>query len=126
MALQSLNPHKAKLTGSLYFIALGFSNFGFTILNGHFRPLDVVILVLSALPLLVNKRLFTLLFGLIAGFMSVYIGIACLVFNFVKETGTSQTDFMMGYLLAFTCLLSSLLLVYAALRASSQGALKLS
>jgi hypothetical protein len=102
----------AKLVGSMYFIALGLINFCATFYYAKINLIDFIILSFGVLPLLINHRLFFLIFGLLAGFISLYMGFACLTFNLNPEIPTSQTSYNMGYLLAVTSFLSSLLLVY--------------
>ena len=115
----------AKLVGSLYFLGLGLINFSATIFYSKIYLIDFIILSFGFLPLLVNRKLFFLIFGLLAGFISLYIGFACLSFNLNPEIHTSQTSYNMGYLLAVTSFLSSLLLVYVGLPAKEEGVIKL-
>ena len=105
----------AKLVGSMYFLMLGLINFCATLFYSSIYLIDFIILLFGFLPLLVNRRLFFLSFGLLASFISLYMGFACLTFNINPEIHTSQASYNMGYLLAVSSFLSSLLLVYVGL-----------
>jgi hypothetical protein len=115
----------AKLVGSIYFLGLGLINFCATYYYAKIHLLDFIILSFGFLPLLINHRIFLLLFGLLAGFISLYMGFACLTFNLNPEIHTSQTSYNMGYLLAVTSFLSSLLLVYVGLNLTENKEIKL-
>ncbi len=110
----------AKLFGSMYFLALGLINFCATFFNAKINPIDFIILSFGLLPLLVNKKLFFLIFGLLGCFISLYMGFACLTFNLNPRIHTSQISYNMGYLFAVTFFFSSLLLVYVGLNWSEK------
>jgi hypothetical protein len=110
---QKLNA--AKLVGSVYFLGLALINFCATFYYSKIHLIDVIILSFGFLPLLIKHRSFSLIFGLMAGFISLYMGYACLSFNLNPQIHTSQTDYNVGYLLSVTAFLSSLLLVYVGL-----------
>ncbi|MEJ7691708.1 hypothetical protein [Daejeonella sp.] len=103
---------RAKLIGSVYFLLLGLINFGATLYFSNIYVIDYAILLLGCLPILINRKPFYLGFGIVAGLISLYMAFAGLIFNFNPEIKTSQVAFNMGYLLAFSILFSSILLVY--------------
>lgn len=109
------NVKRAKLIGLSYFISLGVINFGATVFNGQFRVLDVIILLLTLTPLIVNTKGVYLSLGAFSACISLYMGFACLVMNIQPNTDTSQLAFMMGYLLAVSSFIASLLLIYTGL-----------
>jgi len=105
----------AKLIGSVYFLGLALINFYATFYYSKIHVIDVIILLFGFLPLLIKHRSFSLIFGLFAGAISLYLGFACFTFNLNPQIHTSQTAYNMGYLLSVTAFLSSLLLVYVGL-----------
>jgi putative exporter of polyketide antibiotics len=110
----------AKLVGALYFLGLGLINFCATFFYSQIHLLDVIILSFGFLPLVIKHRSFSLIFGLFAGFISLYLGFACFTFNLNPQIHTSQTAYNMGYLLSVTAFLSSLLLIYVGLNSTSK------
>lgn len=113
---KDLKVTRARKTGVLYFAALGMVNLGATIFNGQLRPLDVVILVVTLLPMLITKKWFLFVFGLMASLVSLYMGAACLKFNLTPGISTQQISFIIGYLFAAANLYSAALLIYAGLQ----------
>ena len=67
MANSEINKlQKIKLIGSSYFIAVGLVNLIDTLFNrSNYILRDLIILILLSLPLIINKRIFYLGFGLI-------------------------------------------------------------
>ena len=102
----------AKLTGSVYFLLFGAINFAATVYYTEVYMLDYTILLLSCLPMLINRRSLYLGFGIIAAFISVYMAFAGFIFNLDPAIKTSQFAYNMGYLLVLSMLVSSSLLVY--------------
>ena len=103
----------AWLIGSVYFVLLGVINFSATLWNGKLGTLDLLILLMFVLPLLINKKTFSLLFGIIAGLISLYMGFAAFMFNLTPNIETSQTAFIMGYLFIAATLSACILLLYS-------------
>jgi hypothetical protein len=115
------NVKRVKLIGLSYFISLGVVNFGATVFNGHFRVLDVIILLLTLTPLIVNTKGIYLSLGVFSACISLYMGFACFVMNVYQHMDTSQLAFMMGYLLAASSFTASLSLVYTGLHFTKPG-----
>ena len=102
----------AKLVGSWYFLLLGLVNFIATFIYSEIKWLDSITLAICILPLLINKKIFLLIFGIVAAFISFYLFLACLAFSLNPEVQTSQISFFMGFLLTGSALFSSLLLIF--------------
>lgn len=82
---------------------------------------DLTFLALTCLPLLINKRLFILCYGIIASFISLPI---LILFSI-----SSNTDALLSYLFGLgvfvLALLSSLALVYVGTHSEEKGRFKL-
>lgn len=115
----------AKFVGSTYFLMLGVINFSATSFYSKITPVDFIILSFGFLPILINKKLFYLVFGLLASVICLYMGFACFTFNLNPNIHTSQTSYNMGYLFIITCFLFSLLLVYSGLNWTEKKQIKL-
>lgn len=109
------NVKRVKLIGLAYFISLGVINFVAAVFNGHFRVLDVIIVLLTLIPLIVNTKWIYISLGVLSACISLYMCFACFVMNMYQHTATSQFAFMMGYLLAASSFVASSLLVYTGL-----------
>ena len=102
----------AKLLGCLYFLLLGLINFGATPYYSSIHAIDFTILLLGCLPIIVNRKEFNLFYGIIAALISLYMFVAALNFNLSPEIKTTQLAFNMGYLLQFSMIICSCLLVF--------------
>ena len=112
---QNIKIKRLRLFGSLFFALAGIVNFVASSIYVGIQTLDIVILIVSILPLLIRKKMFLLIFGLFACFISLYMGYACLTFSLNPKIQTSDLDFFMGFSLSFFLLIASLALIYVGL-----------
>jgi len=118
------NTRKPKLIGSLYFIMLALVNLACTLLYGKLSWLDVVLLAVTCLPLLINKKMFYFFYGLLNCLVWLIIGI--LVFSNHMEAIRLQMHMpakfiFAGYGLTVVGLFASLLLVYAGINSDEKN-----
>jgi hypothetical protein len=104
--------NRVKFIGISYFILLSVVNFVATMLNGQLRALDFIIIFLAFTPLILNNKIVNFGFGILGVVISLYIGFACFMMNFLPNTNTSQFSFNMGYILSISSLIASSLLIY--------------
>jgi hypothetical protein len=104
---------KTKLIGSSYFIAVGLINFIDTLVNRNDYILrDFIILVILCLPLIINKRLFYLGYGLVA---APVILVMLILFVFLQnpfKTDIYPPLFFFGCLMFTLGLLASMTLIH--------------
>jgi len=115
---------KAKFISLLYFITLGIVNLGASLVNGQLIALDPIIVALAITPLILTTRVVFLSLGILGSFISLYIGVACFIFNFQQGSTTPQLSFMMGYLLAISSFAASSLLIYSGLNSTKTAGLQ--
>ena len=113
----------ARLSGSIYFLILGLANvIGTAIYSDNLGWKDFVILALFATPLLVNKKIYYLIFGAVS--VLLWGSLLYAVFNrhveFVRGVReytnpymSSGAAFTVGYLFMFLSIFFSLCLLYA-------------
>ena len=109
------NPSKLKYLAASYFVLLGLLNLIDTLLSTisyHYSIRDLIILISLSLPMLINKRLFYLAFGLLAAIISLMILIVYLFSRNPIKTDTSIWFFLIGCVVYSLGFLSSLGLVY--------------
>jgi len=111
-----LNTKNAKLIGLSYFSMLFLASLTWSI--AHHQPfgLDLIILVLTLVTIYANSKLVYLIAGAIGMLVSVYIGVACLIYQLNGLSNASNLSFIFGYLLACTSFVCSLLLVYTGIK----------
>jgi membrane-bound ClpP family serine protease len=103
-----------KIAGVSYFALLGLINMVATFYFSSLGPVDFIILILCALPMLFSRRnLLLQAAGFLGLFISLYMGFAALTFNSNPASTTSQTEFNMGYVFIVSCLLASIALIVA-------------
>ena len=110
---QHISVKTARILGSVYFFLLGLINFVATFIYAEIRLLDLITVVVCALPFLMRKKMFLLVFGIVAACISVYGTVGGLVFLRNPQVHTSKIAFFMGFLLTGSAFLSSLLLIFA-------------
>ncbi len=116
---------RARRIGSGWFILLSILYIGF---DAYYHVVSwscFVGLALSCLPLLIPKRIVSLLFGAVTGFVTLYIGAAFLLSSAQDmdvPTGIAIPVwfYAIGYGIIFFTLAASLLLVYSALSISEK------
>lgn len=104
---------KAKFIGASYFIIVGLFSFIHTLLYTRDYVLrDLIILIILSLPLIINKRLFYLGFGLVtAPTLLVMLILFVLLQNPIKSN-TSPAVFFFGCIFFSLGLLASLALIH--------------
>lgn len=108
------NGKKALLMGCLYFVVLALINLLTMLIDNQVTPIDLIILLITALPLLINKKIFSLFFGGLGVLFSLYILIAILIVHTNPEINhLSKLPILIGYLFAGMTIIASLLLVYS-------------
>jgi hypothetical protein len=121
---------KAKLAGSVYFILLGLMNIINTTSGGRLHWKDAAILVLFCTPLLVNKKIYYLLFGGAAAALWLYGLYSVFNSHTLYIRGASEYNdphispalaFTVGYLFTAVSAFFSLLLVYAGTRPTEKS-----
>ena len=110
-----------KLLAALYFLILGVFSFSASLYDNVFTWLDLVLLLFSCLPLIINKRIILLAFGMLAGCASIYIMYACLSFSLIPQLLTTGIAFFMGFVLGSSSLSASLALIYVGLQSSDKN-----
>lgn len=105
---------KAWKIGGYYFAGLATIYVLITLLGGFLGPFDVLIFCFGILPLLVRRRLFLIAYGFLGSFLFSYLGIACLIAQFRSFSYNTIMSYAMGYGLALSGLVASLLLIYSA------------
>lgn len=114
---------KAKLFGSLFFVLLATFNLFMNVAHNVFSGFDLGLLLLTCLPLLLNRRLVYLIFGGLAAFLTIYIGFAFTVEN-VNTLNANKIGpawgYVVGYSLISLSLFSAVLLVYAGISISDK------
>jgi hypothetical protein len=116
---------RLKLSGSVYFIALGLINIIATAYNGHLSWKDFLLLVLLCTPLLVNKKIYYLLFGGLATVFWIFM--LYTVFQthtlYVREVNdytnphfTPAQAFSLGYLITTVSACFSFMLLWVGTR----------
>ena len=109
------NPNKIKYFAASYFVLIGLLNLTDTLLssiNYNYFIRDLIILSLLSLPLLLNKRLFYLAFGLLASFITLTILIVYIFSRNPIKTDNSVWFFLLGCAVYCLGFLSSLVLIY--------------
>ena len=101
-----------RMIGLSYFILLSVVNLGATLWYGQLSALDFVLVCLALTPVLFKSKKVYLSLGVFGALVSLYMGVACLVFNLQPNTMTTQFSFNMGYLLSITSLTASSMLIY--------------
>lgn len=117
---QDLKTEKLRLFGCIFFAVVGITNLFASITDNSFHTLDLIILIVSILPMLIRKKMFLLLYGIVSCFIALFIGYACLTFSLNPEVKTSLFTFFMGFLLSFLTLTASLALIYVGLQSSNE------
>lgn len=104
---------KAKLIGSSYFIIVGLFSFIHTLIyTNDYWLRDLIILTILSLPLIINKRLFYLGFGLVS---APTLLIMLILFVFLQnpiKADTSPAVFFFGCLIFALGFLASLTLIH--------------
>jgi hypothetical protein len=109
------NPNILKYFAASYFVLLGLLNLIDTLfhnINFNYLIRDFIILIALSLPLLLNKRLFYLAFGLLASFITLTILIVYIFSRNPIKTDDSIWFFLIGCVVYCLGFLSSLALVY--------------
>lgn len=109
------NPNKLKYFAASYFVLLGLVNLIDTLLstiNFNYFIRDFIILTTLSLPILLNKRLFYLAFGLLASFITLTILIIYIFSRNSLITDNSVWFFLLGCAVYCLGFLSSLALIY--------------
>ncbi len=113
----------AKFAGSIYFIVLGLANvIGTAIYSDNLGWKDFLVLALFCTPLLINKKIYYLLFGgisvllwgsLIFGVFSRHRDIVRGVSDYTNPDLSLATAATIGYLFTFVSLFFALCVLYA-------------
>ena len=109
------DPNKLKYVATSYFVLLGLLNLIDTLfsnINYIYFIRDLIILISLSLPLLLNKRLFYLAFGLLAAIITLTILIVYIFSRNPIKTDNSIWFFLLGCAVYCLGLLSSLALIY--------------
>lgn len=110
--LKISNLQKAKLIGSFYFIIVGLFSFIHTLLyTNEYWLRDLIILIILSLPLIVNKRLFYLGYGLVAAPTLLIMLILFIFLQSPLKTDITPPVFFFGFLFFTLGFLASLLLI---------------
>lgn len=111
--LKLSSPNKIKYFSASYFVLIGFLNLLDTLFNSNtFFIRDSIILLLLSLPLLINKRLFYLAFGLLASIVSLLLLILYVDSQNLSKTYTSIWFFIPGFVIICLGFLCSLAFIY--------------
>jgi cell shape-determining protein MreD len=121
-----LKAKKLQVVGSLYFIVLSLAGIATTIIYHQTIGPELLVLFLAIVAYRLNNRNFNLTCGIIGAILSVYVGIACFIFNLQAGTTTSSYSFLLGYLVAISSFVASSFLVYAGLDTQSDSKLHVS
>lgn len=107
------NLQKAKFIGSSYFIVVALFSFIHTLLySSDYVLRDFIILIILSLPLIINKRLFYLGFGLVTAPTLLVMLILFLFLQNPIKADTSPAVFFFGCLFFFVGLLAALTLIH--------------
>ena len=111
-----LNTKNAKLIGLSYFTVLSLANLTWSIAHKQPFGLDLIILGFTLATLYANSKLVYLMAGSVGMLVSVYIGVACLIYQLNVLSNASNLSFTLGYLLASASFVCALLLVYTGIK----------
>ncbi len=104
---------KTKFIGSSYFIAVGLINLIDTLVNrNNYILRDFIILAILCLPLIINKRLFYLGFGLVTAPVTLVMLILFVFLQNPFKTDIYPQFFFFGCLIFTLGLLASLTLIH--------------
>jgi hypothetical protein len=117
---------KIKYLASFYFISIGLLNLLDTLFYGRkFIPRDVIILLILSLPILINKRLFYLGYGIIATLISLIILIVFIELQNPLTAKTTLWYFFSGSVFFLLGVLSSIAFIYIGTYTSQKKRFKL-
>ena len=117
---------KVKYISSSYFIILGVINLLHTIFFlSEFYVRDFMILFLLSLPLLINKKLFFLAFGLLAAFTSIIILFLHLFTNTPSQNVISIIMYITGIGIYLVGIFSGLGMIYLGTFSNEKNSFKL-
>ncbi|MBL7718497.1 MAG: hypothetical protein JNL72_06665 [Flavipsychrobacter sp.] len=118
----------AKWAGSLYFIALGVINLAVSYRQGQAGWKDLVLLAFLSTPLVVNRKIYYLLFGGLLFVLSLYVLYTVFntqtmyvrgVYEYHNTTFSPAMAFSLGYAFAAVSLFFSYLLLRTGLKGSA-------
>ncbi len=103
---------KTKFLGSSYFIIVGLFSFIHTLLyTSNYASRDLIILIILSLPLIINKRLFYLGYGLVAAPTLLIMLILFVFLQSPLKTDITPPVFFFGSVFFILGLLASLSLI---------------
>jgi len=113
MKLISPSYNNLKYLASFFFVIIGLSNLIETLITKpqfYFR--DFIILTVLSLPIIINRRLFYLFFGLWSSIISLILLIVFIINNNPLQIKISVIKFLLGFIFFTLILICSLILIY--------------
>ena len=115
-----------KLIACSLFILIGLINLIETLIylpNYYLR--DTIILLILGSPLLINKRAYYVIFGLLASVISFVILIVYVIYNYPSQIDNSISFYFLGILLYLFALACSVALIYVGSYSKEQNRFRL-
>jgi hypothetical protein len=111
-----------KYTATGYFILIALLSLANTLWNSQaYAWRDVILLSLTSLPLIINKRLFYFTYGIILGLITLTILIAYIAMHDYTKSDTSTAYFLLGIIIHSLSLSCALGLVYVGTYSSEKN-----
>jgi hypothetical protein len=107
-----LSINATKYLASSYFILIAVLSLADSVYNQKFMTRDAIILAILSLPLIINKRLFYLVFGFLGALVSLPLTIVYIIYNNPVRSGDSPAFFFVGLFFYILALVASMALIH--------------
>ncbi len=126
MKISFKNINQVKYLSSLYFIVPGFISLVHTLIySPEYYIRDIIILLVLSLPIIINRRLFFLFYGLLASIISLVICIVFIFNNSPSRIDISISMYLIGCILYLLGILAGLAMIYIGTYTKEKNTFKL-